>query len=402
MTTALVDPDLTFADERMIMFSGYAYAIHSVHAGIDVWHVQAGYWDQNIRSPGYLLPRDGGKNYRRAWDIVASNMPHVVRVYVASWNEYDEGSGIYAADPKGLFVDPAIHSNTDVFSDTDNPYEYVLTTAVGAARINGRPEDDAKFIWHEVSGAAVGGRQIVIRLVVRNEGNQRWTTQERYAVFVLDGEKIVREFPIDDRYGASVAPQYGIVRGEPVALEISLDIPEGEGRHELTLSVGRAGIPFGERLILPIEFDASVGLPVVSATGNADASSVDQLRADVASVSWFHQIDLGNGIVTPGIDETLFKLPKMHIPDRLDGKSVIDIGAWNGAFSFECERRGARRVVAADWNCWQLGNKRGFDIAKRALNSRVEEKEIRVEDLSEEMVGTFDLVLIPRCALSCA
>ena len=52
ITTALVDPDLTFADERVVMFSGYAYAIHSVHNGIDVWHVQPGYWDQNIRRPG--------------------------------------------------------------------------------------------------------------------------------------------------------------------------------------------------------------------------------------------------------------------------------------------------------------------------------------------------------------
>jgi FkbM family methyltransferase len=261
MTTALVDPDLTFSDERMVMFSGYAYAIHSVHAGIDVWHVQAGYWDQNIRNPGYLLPRDGGKNYRRAWDIVVSNLPHVVRVYVESWNEYDEGSGIYSADPKGLFGDPAMHSNTDVFSDTDSPHEYVLTTAIGAARINGRPEDDAKFIWHEaVSGAAESGGHIIIRLVVRNEGNHRWTTKERYGVYVLYGEEIVREFPIDDRYGGGVAPQYGIVRGEPVALEISLDVPDGESRHEFTLCVGRAGILFGERLILPTEVDAPSGV----------------------------------------------------------------------------------------------------------------------------------------------
>jgi len=123
------------------------------------------------------------------------------------------------------------------------------------------------------------------------------------------------------------------------------------------------------------------------------SSTLDQLRSDIASVSWWHQIDLGNGVVTPGIDNTPYKLPKMHIPDRLDGKSVIDIGAWNGAFSFECERRGARRVLATDWFCWQHGGKRGFDIAKKALNSTVEEQEIKVEDISKETVGTFDLVL---------
>ena len=117
------------------------------------------------------------------------------------------------------------------------------------------------------------------------------------------------------------------------------------------------------------------------------------LRREVDEISWFHRIDLGNGLVTPGIDDTPFKMPKMHIPDRLDGKTVIDIGAWNGAFSFECERRGAKRVLATDWYCWQAGHKRAFDLAKQALGSKVEEREIKVEDLSREDVGTFDIVL---------
>jgi tRNA (mo5U34)-methyltransferase len=142
---------------------------------------------------------------------------------------------------------------------------------------------------------------------------------------------------------------------------------------------------------VPAEANPSAGAPTQNVPGEAVRSQ--QLRADVAGLSWFHQIDLGDGIVTPGIDPTPFKLSKIHLPDRLDGMSVIDIGAWDGAFSFECERRGARRVLATDWYCWQNGNKRGFDIAKRALNSRVEEKEIRVEEISKQNVGTFDLVL---------
>jgi tRNA (mo5U34)-methyltransferase len=114
---------------------------------------------------------------------------------------------------------------------------------------------------------------------------------------------------------------------------------------------------------------------------------------ELHSTQWFHRIDLGNGVVTPGIDDTSFKLKRLHLPDRLDGKSVIDIGCWDGAFSFECERRGAARVLSTDWFCWQNGRKRGFDIAKSALNSRVEEREIKVEDISAVTVGKFDLVL---------
>ncbi|MDM0114683.1 DUF1698 domain-containing protein [Variovorax sp. J22R133] len=118
-----------------------------------------------------------------------------------------------------------------------------------------------------------------------------------------------------------------------------------------------------------------------------------RLEDEVNSVSWFHRIPLGNGLVTPGIDDTPFKMAKLHLPASLAGKSVIDIGAWNGAFSFECESRGASRVLATDWYCWQGESKKGFDLAKRTLGSQVEEMEIKVEAISADTVGAFDLVL---------
>ncbi len=107
---------------------------------------------------------------------------------------------------------------------------------------------------------------------------------------------------------------------------------------------------------------------------------------------WWHRIDLGNGIVTPGRDNSPAKLKRCHLPKKMDGLSVLDIGAWDGFFSFECERRGAQRVVASDWYCWQYA-KTGFDIAKQALNSKVEEFVSKVEDLTPEVLGTFDIVL---------
>jgi tRNA (mo5U34)-methyltransferase len=123
---------------------------------------------------------------------------------------------------------------------------------------------------------------------------------------------------------------------------------------------------------------------------------VERLRQRVAARPWFHTIDLGDGIVTPGYDQSPAKIGYLGLPERLDGLSVLDIGAYDGFFSFECERRGAARVVAADHFCWTYGGmatKDGFDLAKAALNSRVEEKLIPVEDISPERVGVFDLVL---------
>jgi tRNA (mo5U34)-methyltransferase len=126
------------------------------------------------------------------------------------------------------------------------------------------------------------------------------------------------------------------------------------------------------------------------------AEELDALRREVNAINWWHAIDLGHGIVTPGPDPTAARVPELQIPADLTGLSVLDVGAWDGFFSFEAERRGAARVLATDSFCWGLGgwgNKAGFELARRALHSRVEDLTIDPLDLSPERVGTFDLVL---------
>jgi tRNA (mo5U34)-methyltransferase len=120
------------------------------------------------------------------------------------------------------------------------------------------------------------------------------------------------------------------------------------------------------------------------------------LRSRVEAIRWYHTIDLGGGIVTRGVDDSKLRLARVQLPESLAGKSVLDIGAWDGFFSFECERRGAARVVAADHFSWHgtgWGTKAGFTLARQALGSRVEDLDIDVMDLTPERVGSFDLVL---------
>jgi tRNA (mo5U34)-methyltransferase len=124
---------------------------------------------------------------------------------------------------------------------------------------------------------------------------------------------------------------------------------------------------------------------------------VNELKAEVGKTRWYHSIDLGNGIVTSGWEkDTASRLRKLMIPDDLHGLTVLDIGAWDGFFSFEAERRGAKRVLATDYDSWlgkTWGSKAGFELARRALNSHVEAMTIDVLELSPERVGVFDLVL---------
>lgn len=248
ISTGLINPDYTFTDERMVMFAGYCYAVHCVHKGIQVWHVQAGYWDQNIRKPGFCLPRSGGKNYRNAWDILLFNKTYVHRVYVESWNEYDEGSGIYAADPGPPYVNPSMQSNTDVFSTDNDPFEYINTTARGAALINGRPENDAVILGVEAPHSAAVGTDVEIRAVIRNEGNARWTGAARYGLRV-GNDRII---PIDDR--ADEIPLYGgIFRGRPLTFRLTVPVADRRGTFKVEICMTKDGVPFGEKVSAGIE-----------------------------------------------------------------------------------------------------------------------------------------------------
>lgn len=132
------------------------------------------------------------------------------------------------------------------------------------------------------------------------------------------------------------------------------------------------------------------------------SSANRQLAEEVARLRWFHTIDLGGGVVTPGHDDSSRKLRWLSLPEDLRGRTVLDVGAWDGFFSFEAERRGAARVVAVDPAAWRepawgpdgWGTRAGFDLAHRTLGSRVEALDVDLMDLSPERVGAFDLVLL--------
>lgn len=115
---------------------------------------------------------------------------------------------------------------------------------------------------------------------------------------------------------------------------------------------------------------------------------------------WYHRIELGDGFYTPGYVGTE-KFLELNLPDDLSGKSVLDIGSYNGLLAFEAERRGADRVLATDlWEgddrdaaLEQGHRRRGFELAREYLDSDVEAQSINLLDVSPETVGTFDIVL---------
>lgn len=117
---------------------------------------------------------------------------------------------------------------------------------------------------------------------------------------------------------------------------------------------------------------------------------------------WRHRIEVAPGILTPGkVGLELFE--SFDLPQDLHGKSVLDVGAWDGLCSFEAERRGAASILATDvwrdapenadyWNLVRQGSL-GFLTAHEILGSRVEWMNLSVYDICPETTGVFDLVI---------
>jgi tRNA (mo5U34)-methyltransferase len=75
----------------------------------------------------------------------------------------------------------------------------------------------------------------------------------------------------------------------------------------------------------------------------AEALGLGDLRA----YNWYHTVDLGQGLVTPGTYDHRGQVPQFHFPEDMTGMDVLDIGSATGFFAFEFERRGAN-VVSVD------------------------------------------------------
>jgi tRNA (mo5U34)-methyltransferase len=122
--------------------------------------------------------------------------------------------------------------------------------------------------------------------------------------------------------------------------------------------------------------------------------------AKVNAVRWWHRIRIGQiytpGEVHHGPDGGDWPSTRFGIPERLDGFRVLDVGAWDGFFSFEAERRGAAEVVAVDVPQTAGGNwggTAGFELAKDLLASQVRFNATSIYDLSPDELDQFDLVM---------
>src|SRR5690242_20749389 len=119
---------------------------------------------------------------------------------------------------------------------------------------------------------------------------------------------------------------------------------------------------------------------------------IRQWHGELQEKGWWHSFELPDGSRIEGvntIDALKRRVAQFPIPEDLRGKRVLDIGAWDGWFSFEAARHGAE-VTALD--CVELPT--FLDVRGRlgTLGAGVDYRIMDFYELPAAGVGKFDSV----------
>ncbi len=124
-------------------------------------------------------------------------------------------------------------------------------------------------------------------------------------------------------------------------------------------------------------------------TPTREAKRGKDFSQELAAQGWYHSFELPDGTRFEGhntLEILRTRWDRFPIPAELSGRRVLDIGAWDGWFSFEAERRGAA-VTAID--CVEIPN---FRFIHEKLGSKVDYRILDFYDLPAAGLGRFDFV----------
>ncbi len=150
---------------------------------------------------------------------------------------------------------------------------------------------------------------------------------------------------------------------------------------------------------IPETSDAERAVADLQAIG-ASRAIAERVRDSVPL--WFHTFALAPGVYTPGVARDHGYRVKVLDEDRFAARSVLDVGAFDGFYSFLAAARGASRVVAIDneqYVDWvqarfgvELSGGAGFRAVAELVESLVEYRCMDALDV-RELHERFDVVL---------
>jgi tRNA (mo5U34)-methyltransferase len=128
---------------------------------------------------------------------------------------------------------------------------------------------------------------------------------------------------------------------------------------------------------------------------------LSQLQRQIDAIPWYHEFDFGNGLQARSrtADIDLHRRFWRFIEESLNtvdfqNKTVLDVGCWDGYWSFYAERHGAKSVLATDDFSQNWASEAGLLLARELLGSQIQtQTRTSVYDLAS-LGQKFDIVLM--------
>jgi tRNA (mo5U34)-methyltransferase len=114
------------------------------------------------------------------------------------------------------------------------------------------------------------------------------------------------------------------------------------------------------------------------------------VREGLEETGLYHTIELPDGRVLPGAMPLAYqqaRLESFQLPQSMSGKEVLDIGPWDGWFTFELEKRGANVT------CIDYADLDTFRALHKVFGSKARYLTMDLYDLAPKALGPFDVVL---------
>ena len=129
---------------------------------------------------------------------------------------------------------------------------------------------------------------------------------------------------------------------------------------------------------------------------------IEEIKQRAEKIKFWHSIELPSEdnevYITKGMsNHSNLEMANNYfgIPKNLKNKHVLDVGAWDGYFSFLAESRGAKVKAIDSLEGWhKKEGTNGFDLAKEVLKSNVDYEIITLEEFAVNANYQFDIVFL--------
>jgi hypothetical protein len=221
-------------------------ATHYMMAGRDgsgapTINIEAGFW--NPTSNTFYLPRAGGANFDAAWMSAQAGRATARHIWIDTWNETGEGSGMFAASPVTYTATDRgpCNSFANLHADSWGPdsRHYIDVTRAQASVWNDAGDLDATPLASDAPMSMHPGERRFITVVMQNAGNSPWKAGR--AALGLTAASAADDFHLEaavEAAGDALTARFGgVARGLPGVFTALVTAPCAPGMHTLSMQM---------------------------------------------------------------------------------------------------------------------------------------------------------------------